>query len=397
MRKRNQFVQRLVLCALAHLLLLAASFGQSVQFAPQITIQTPAVHLTGLAVGDFNNDGIPDVFVPLDEFPNTAIALGKGDGRFGPWRYLAASALPNLVAVGDFNGDGNLDTVSTDSQSNAVTTSLGLGDGSFCCYHFFNTAIPPVSSSSVPVGIKVVDVNGDGIPDLIIFNYGRDNKENGIDVSLGNGDGTFQAYKHFSTRGTGAAQFVMGDFNGDGILDFAATDCGAFTKGTDNLAVLLGNGDGTFKKAMISHPMREPNPIAVGDFNGDGILDLAVASIIYGRLEILLGRGDGTFYNRLGLINQHGLGIGDVKAADFNGDGKLDLAVLGAKCTGCYADSVSILLGNGDGTFQAPVRFDIPFGAFRMEIADLNSDGKPDILVVNSYSNTLNVLLNTTP
>lgn len=375
------------------------AFGQSVQFAPQTTISTPGLYLGSVAVADFNHDGIPDLLIPLDNaYYADAVALGKGAGRFGPWRYSAAPANSAIVAVGDFNGDGNIDTVSTDALSNTVSTGLGLGDGTFCCYHYFDTAIPPWSTFSLAYGILVADVNGDNIPDLLILNYGNtDALSNGVFVSLGNGDGTFQPYKRYSTRGTGATQFVMGDFNGDGIADIAVADSGSATFGTDNLAILLGNGDGSFQSAMLSKPVDIASAVAAGDFNGDGILDLAVGSSRFNQLSVILGRGDGTFSNPNGLISQHGIGVADVKVADFNGDGKMDLAVLGAQCTGCYPEAVSILLGNGDGTFQAPVRFDVPFGGYNMAIADLNGDGKPDIIVINSHNSTLNILLNTTP
>jgi hypothetical protein len=217
-----------------------------------------------------------------------------------------------------------------------------------------------------PISVAVGDFNGDGIADLIVANGAGPWVDNTVSVLLGNGDGTFQAAQNFPA-GSRPQSVAVGDFNGDGHLDLVVANPSAGT-----VSVLLGNGDGTFQPLQTYTAGSNPMAVAVADLNGDGALDLAVASSSDG-INILLGKGDGTF----GPAQNYAAGTGatyPIAVADFNADGKLDLALANSTQA-----SVSILLGNGDGSFQAPVRY-VAGPASSLVVADLNQDGWPDLV-----------------
>src|SRR5262250_2101754 len=204
-----------------------------------------------------------------------------------------------------------------------------------------------------PVSVAVGDFNGDGLQDLAVANHEAYDGPDGISVLLGNGDGTFQEAINFGSGGNVASFVAVGDFNGDGVQDLVVANYGDFDSG--NVSVLLGNGDGTFQTARSLGAGSNPSSIAVGDFNRDGIQDLAVANNGFGfnNVSVLLGNGDGTFQAAVNF------GAGNnpfyIAVGDFNGDGVQDLAVAQLGFFG--SNNVSVLLGNGDGTFQAAVNF----------------------------------------
>src|ERR1700756_4183823 len=231
-------------------------------------------------------------------------------------------------------------------------------------------------------GIAVADVNGDGKLDIIEANIG-------VTVLLGNADGTFQAPRQF-TAGPSSTSIVVADFNGDGKLDVALSDGTSFS-----VYVLLGNGDGTFQVARQFVTGEGVNPISIvaADFNGDGKLDVAVgdqgcpSGCSSYTITIMLGKGDGTLQ-----APQHvtipGLPYG-LAAADFNKDGHQDLAVTAG------AGVVVILIGNGDGTFQPPLTNTLTSGATgpgNVVVADFNRDGIPDLAVATGEGQAVAIL-----
>jgi parallel beta-helix repeat protein len=272
---------------------------------------------------------------------------------------------PISLLIGDFNGDGIPDVVMFDG------VHPGVGDGTFRS---------PLSGLDLPSGdyygpMVEGDFNGDGKLDIAVADYSNSM----VLVVMGNGDGTFQTGKiyavgEFPFSFAYHARLVTGDFNGDGKVDLAL-DAGF----RSTVYVLLGNGDGTFQPpAAYKLPyFSAPDSIVVGDFNGDGVPDLAVADT-GGAIDVLLGRGDGTFgagVYRQALVSSAELGINSLVAGDFNGDGKLDLAASSSD----YA-SIEILLGNGDGTFQRPVDDPVPLKPAALHVGDFNGDGKLDVL-----------------
>jgi len=246
--------------------------------------------------------------------------------------------------------------------------------------------VPEPSVGSDPTSVTAGDFNGDGKLDLAVTNGGF----NTVSVLLGNGDGTFQAAVTYLT-GSGPASVTSEDFNGDGKLDLAVAVFGS-QDGPSYVSVLLGNGDGTFQAAVTYAAGSRPNSVTSGDFNGDGKLDLAVANSNLGpppardSVSVLLGNGDGTF--QAAVSYSAGTAPGSVTSGDFNGDGKPDLVVANFD-----SNTVSVLLGNGDGTFQAPVSYLAGASPSSVTSGDFNGDGKPDLVVANYNSSTVSVLL----
>ena len=175
-----------------------------------------------------------------------------------------------------------------------------------------------------PAGVAVGDFNGDGKQDLAVANDGYVPNPSNVSILLGNGAGNFSAPTNFGV-GIQPTSVAVGDFNGDGKQDLAVVNNGAAFNNPSNVSILLGNGAGNFSAATNFDVGRVPQSVAVGDFNGDGKQDLAVANSVSSNVSILLGNGAGTF----GGNNTFSVGTGpfSVAVGDFNGDGKQDLAV----------------------------------------------------------------------
>jgi hypothetical protein len=346
-----------------------------------VSFSLPVTYAVGgdpisMTVADFNGDGHLDLAVLNYANRMVGVMLGNGDGSFQATRYFGEPFPAISVAAGDFNRDGRLDLALT---AGGLSVLLGNGDGTFQYTQTF---------AGGGYTLAVGDFNHDGIPDLA----GTEGPLGGVDVSLCNGDGTFQAPQFYAT-GPYATGITVGDFNGDGTTDLAVTD-----PGNNTVSVLLGNGDGTFQPAQNFAAGSTPASVAVGDFNGDGKLDLAVGNASFNTVSVLLGNGDGTFQPAQNFAAD--LEPATVAVGDFNGDGKLDLAV--GNAVNQVQGGVSVLLGNGDGTFQAPRNFPILLGgfyqgAFSLAVGDFNGDGRPDLAAgAAGASILLNQLVTTT-
>ena len=245
--------------------------------------------------------------------------------------------------------------------------------------------------------VAVADVNGDGKPDIVVANYWdpEPNGDGSVGVLLGNGNGTFQTAVTYDSGGPISQSVAVADLNGDGKLDLVVTSACVTCPGEGSVGVLLGNGDGTFRQAvMYASGADEATSVVVADVNGDGKPDLLVSNVfteVYsdmnGAVGVLLGNGDGTFRTAV-TYSSGAYGGGPMAVADLNGDGNQDLAV------GSLNGILGVLLGNGDGTFRAAVTYSSGGAEPRaVGVVDLNGDGKQDLVVSNNSSNTEGVLL----
>jgi hypothetical protein len=235
---------------------------------------------------------------------------------------------------------------------------------------FSGPANYPVETAPFPVAVS--DFNGDGKQDLVVLNRGSGT----VSVLLGNGDGTFQRALNFAAGST--PMFVaVGDFDGDGKPDLAVAGGSA-----NMVSILMGNGDGTFQLPVQHNTAISADYVAVADFNNDKKADLLVSAA--GIISVLLGNGDGTFQAPVVTTNPSTTPY--VAIADFNGDGKLDVAMGDAIVSRFTTNGhVIILLGNGDGTFRSPVTSPVSFNPVYLTTRDFNEDGKADLAVVAAF------------
>ncbi len=291
---------------------------------------------------------------------------------------LLTETTSRAVAFGDFNGDGIPDLAAIAGAAQPLAIFLGNANGTY-------TTAPPLSFFAYTFGPMVVaDFDCDGKQDLAVLN----GDSNTVTILLGNGDGTFHVTASSPAIQSNSHNIAVGDFNGDGIPDLAVTSISS-----NSLNIFLGNGDGTFT-ATPNSPVASGSPtaIAAGDFNRDGKLDLAVTDLYTDTVSILLGNGDGTFSAATSLHS--GSSGSPLAVADFNGDGKLDLAV-GVTGAGGASDSVTILVGNGDGTFTSPASGQAvsSIAISSIQVGDFNGDGTPDLALTDSAAGTFSVLL----
>ncbi|HTR27425.1 MAG TPA: FG-GAP-like repeat-containing protein [Terriglobales bacterium] len=327
--------------------------------------------------------------------------------------YPSAGFRAISVAVADVNGDGRLDLLVANqcvTDDNCITVSdigrggvgvlLGNGDGTFQPAHAY------LSGGYVATSIVAADVNGDGKVDLVVAHKCGDIDCSGrtvVGVLLGNGDGTFQPAVSYGSGGYGnpygdwgPASIAVGDVNRDGKADIVVTNGLAqkdrFDQGDALLGVLLGNGDGAFQTAQMynSGDAWFATSVALGDVNGDGNLDVVVghADDNFHRqstVGILLGNGDGTF-QKPRTQTSHGFVVNAISLADVNGDGKADLLVanFGIQVNRFNRGDVLVQLGNGDGTFAAPERIRSSYSS-SIATADVNLDGKTDLIVKDAF------------
>jgi hypothetical protein len=266
------------------------------------------------------------------------------------------------------------------TDSTGVWILLGNGDGTFQ---------NPVSYAAGPYpdSIAIADFNGDGKPDIVVGDNGRNRYS--VSVLLGNGDGTFQTFIphviHFQPYAV-----VTGDFNGDGLPDVAVAG-----QGPDSILILLGTGNGNFQNPVqysVSAPYGAPGALVACDFNGDGKLDLAFGAYSPRAVYVMLGNGDGTFAIPAAYSATLGYGsdwwAGGLTVADFNGDGYPDIVSTAG------GNSIAVYLGRGDGTFQTAKYFGAGITYFIAAAADFNGDGMPDIAITGGVQ--LSIMLNTT-
>ena len=319
-----------------------------------------------IASGDFNGDGIPDIAVGSEIAIGIKIFFGNGDGALKPPIEIATDLDVLQLAVADLNHDGIPDLVATGLlNSNPILRILpGHGDGAF------GAPMDRPAHFQVLRSLAVADFNGDGLPDIATLGGDPVNPGMFLHIYFNIGDGTLRdpvsAPLGFQADGIAAA-----DFNHDGKMDVVVGRNNNFIIG--NVAVFLGNGDGTFRNS--ANYTAGPD-LATGDFNHDGIMDFI------SEADLFLGNGDGTFRQLKAALNTSG----SPHIADLNNDGLPDVVL-------AQTSSVAVAINNGDGTFQGPVTFSTG-GAWDVAVADFDSDGHPDIATAGGFTNgTISLLL----
>src|SRR5215469_2914893 len=344
---------------------------------------------SGITLGDFNGDGKVDIAVANSGSGNISILLASGDGTFQPAVNLAAGQIPWALVATDLNGDGRLDLAVAD-QAGSVVVLLGRGDGTFQ-----SPVSIPLDAS--PRSIVAADFNGDGKQDLAVGQFDVNTTTGHATILIGNGDGTFESPATVPLAGAIPYGLAVGDFDGDHRTDLVATGFAPL------LSILKGNGDGTFQPAqVISLPSGNSTySLAAGDLNHDGFLDLFVTNqsfclkqpCSFNGFAVLLGNGDGTFRGTPVPSDTNGYNKAtNLGVADFDKDGNPDLALTSWDgVTG----SALIALGNGDGTFQGLTEITLGANPAAIAAADFNGDGLPDLAVPLISGDSVVVLLNT--
>jgi hypothetical protein len=389
------------------------------------TFQSPAYYQAGfnpdhITVADLNGDGYPDLIVTnnfpvfggtqtsggayptAENFYDIGVYINKGASAPGTYNqpvYYRVGSNPISVVAGNFTGRGFVDLIVANAGDNTLQLFPGNGTGTFANPISGPYSAPVQGTNSDPAstivatniaiennhGFAAADVNGDGILDLIGVNYNTGQ----VEVLLGNGaagkgNGTFAAAVNYpaatgTATSTNPVGVALGDVNGDGILDIVTSN-----RGSGNVGVLIGNGDGTFKP-VVTYPIGDSNAsfangVTLADMNADGKLDIVVADngTTY-DLGVLYGKGDGTFGARAGV--SAGPGSGTPLVADFNKDGRLDI---GTENFG--PNSTSLLLGYTTESAQL-TGINLPGATTDTVVAKYNGDAK----YLPSTSNTLSL------
>jgi hypothetical protein len=353
-------------------------------------ISTAVPHPEVIVSADVNRDGNADLVVANGSGIGGYVLLGNGDGHFNkaryPWGFTSGSYTDATLAVADINGDGKLDIVAGNDPNDggaygekaSVGVLLGDGRGGFTPFQNFTWGF----NVDMPRSIAVSDVNGDGMPDILVAGYGG-----GVDVLLNGGNDPNTSAWHvqsYSTAGLGSTTggpllVAVGDVNGDTKPDILVA-------GGTQVDVLLNTGTGAFGAPQAYDAGGAVTAVTVGDVNGDGHLDIVTANgdwSNYSRsVSVLLGHGDGTF----GAARTYPTGGSPTSIAlgDLNHDGKPDIVTTGTE--------MDVLLNNGDGTF-GPSQKVGPAGR-SVVVADFNNDGLLDLAQIDGSGTSVDVLLN---
>ncbi|MFK0175185.1 FG-GAP-like repeat-containing protein [Streptomyces xanthochromogenes] len=380
----------------------SAAAADTTGFGTAVNLSDSGRGSSAVAIGDLNNDGVLDLVTAI-RAEGLGVFLGSGGGSFGAVTKYAAPRTVSSVFLGsalirDVNGDGHMDVISQDSRGNVAL--VWLGDGSGALGAGATVQLNPTAGCDTtgdnpcvvrfPTDVAVGDFDEDGKPDLATSNANTNN----VSALLGSGNGTFGAATQFGLgAGTGPQGIAAADLNGDGHLDLVTSNSSSGT-----LSVLLGDGHGGFGTASsVPAGVTLPSKLKLVDVNEDGRLDaVIVAPGSPGRLAVLLGDGAGGFGTA--SVLSAGTNLSSASVSDLNGDGHTDLVV-----SSVDSNEVVVLEGNGSGAFASPIAFGLNGGSNPQATAaaDLNGDGRPDVVTANSNSsatfvNDASVLLNTT-
>ena len=320
---------------------------------------------SALTTADFNGDGIADIAATSATDGTLNIQIANGDGTFRSAGTYALTAGGTGIDTADFNGDGVLDIVA--SHAGEVGVFLGNGDGTF------QTVISTTSTLGTAYDIKAGDFDQDGYADIAIVD-----SNTRVSVMLGNANGTFGAETTYLT-GADPESISIADFNNDGLLDIVTNETN-----DGGINIFLGIGDGTFgARASYQSGLSQMEDIYAGDFNNDGNLDiLSNPKSGSSSISVVFGLGDGTFGSA--VSTNTGAGVASSSLGDYNGDGKLDISF-----SSITQDKLFVMLGNGNGTFTTAVSYASPVDPNNIVSGDFNNDGVYDIVTAGVNSDQL--------
>ena len=339
-------------------------------------------HPAAAVPADFNRDGLMDLAVADHQESLISVLYGKTDGGLERVSSVQTGLAPRPIASGDLNRDGYPDLVTGNLDANSVSVILNHAGASFGP----RTDVPV----DRPQAVGLADLNGDGVLDLTVsgaFDY----FQVGLSIMMGRGDGTFLERSEIPIRSNGITSLAIAKFDTDSTLDVVGVTSDGYSS---YYVVLLGHGDGSFADGTFGYLDREYQQVIATDLNQDGKTDLAFTGYVFdppvpsnGFVSVLLGNGDGTFGSPTGF--ETGYLPQALAAADFNADGRPDLAVANAS-----GNTVSLLLGNGGGTFGTKVDFGVGRYPSGIVAADMDGDGKIDLVTCNQSGGTVTVLKN---
>jgi alpha-tubulin suppressor-like RCC1 family protein len=349
------------------------SAGNRIDYTRTINGPTVTINRRGLLPNNttytviFPDEGMQDV--PAFSF---SFSTGAAPFNFKRYAYHTVGYYPTQLTAGDFNKDSKKDVAVVNELDHNISIALGNGDGTFQ-----SSVNIGYLMNSRPSGIEAADINGDGNEDLVVVRH----LKNTMAVFAGNGDGTFQAPALYST-GTMPLMPATGDWDGDGDTDLAVVN-----RDSNNVSVYFNNGSGTFGSAVNYPSGSYPYWVTAADLNGDNLSDLITANYSSDNLSVLISQGNGTFDSAVNYLT--GPDPSCVAVGDLNGDDVPDLFVIQ------NANYVGTLLGNGNGTFQAQTNHAIPPSASPITgtVADLNGDGKNDLVIAGEWNDTVIVRL----
>ncbi|MHB8261612.1 MAG: FG-GAP-like repeat-containing protein [Bacteroidia bacterium] len=337
---------------------------------------------------DFNNDGKLDLATANFGLNTVSVLLGTGTGSFGAvntFTTLPLGSYPMSICSADFNGDSFKDLAVVASGTDDVYIFLGTGTGNFTSGTVLTAAMSGLGSSINSV--ISADFNADGKADLATANSGSNN----VSVLKGTGSGLFNAATNFAV-GTIPESVISADFNNDGILDLATANRSSY-----DISILLGNGIAGFGAASSISLSGVPTSVTSADFNNDGKLDLVANNTSASNVLVSLNTSTSTVTVSFGIPNTYtitGPPAASIISADFNGDGKPDLATANKGVYPTFGNIISVLQGDGTGSFGASIDFAVGTEPASIISADFNGDGKPDLATANFSSSEISVLLN---
>jgi Ca2+-binding RTX toxin-like protein len=332
-----------------------------------------------MSLTDVDADGVLDIVTANLASDNVSVLTGNADGTFETAVNFSTGDGPFSVAVGDVTGDGVLDIVAANIFGDDVSVLLGDGDGGF--QDTVNYSVGAGCSGwdgyyCRPLSVALSDVNSDGQMDIITANQNSDN----VTVLLGNGNGTFQSGISYPA-GDDPFAMSLGDVNADDIVDIVTANLYS-----NDMSVLLGNADGTFNAAMNYAVGDAPLSVSLGDVDRDGATDIVTVTFHNENVSVLLGNGDGTFDAPINFEAGGAPRVGS-SLLDVTGDGLLDIAIANLN-----SGNVSVLVGNGDGTFHNPVNYAVGDAPLSVSFGDVTGDGILDIVTANAASDNISVL-----